>query len=1289
VTTIPISWTGLNIATVQISSNISTGGGAGALTQISSGATSGNYTLSNLLPNTTYNLSVAAADLSGNLSFSRSLLNILTLSSFYGFSGFIFTTLGTTGATGPTSLSGYSTSYPGYGTSYALTLTGGIQYWTVPSTGIYTLVAAGAGCGNNGAGNGIIVSTLVQLNAGQQILILVGQTLNSFTSGAGGTFIATTNSTLAAATPVLVAGGGGGNYGNFNHGTPNSMNATTSTSGQTGYNGTGGTNGSSGQGDPNPAGGAGFSGNAVAATTGALSFVHGGTGWMDGSGNSLGGFGGGGTGGGGYSGGGAGGNNNNARGDCGGGGSYDITNPGSGNAATMINGITNGYNFYDGFVNISLSKMPGFSGYSFTSFTFTSGVATGSTPPTLAQIQTYGNTASGGGTWTQNTTNLNVVNGIQYWTVPISGHYNIIAAGAAGGNIPGATGGTGVIASMTSSYPLIRGQVVTILVGQKGPDGAFYYVKNNLPAATSCGGGGTFVSVNMIPVLVAGGGGGCAGHGYWGYIYGGGQASTSSYGAQGIGSPAGYTGGGGFYTRGTGALGFLQGGGGSGFGGGSGAVQGYWEPDGGGGGGFAGGTGVAGGGAGGGGYSYDVTNFTATRNAVLATNLGTSGYNSSDGYAQITLATTGLRFPPAPLSSGVVDATGQYYKTVLTGKAYGNGMYVTSSSANYSTYYPYYAFDQAPTTWWNGVGGVNSPFVASGITYSGQWVQIKLPVAIILTAYTLTQNNGAAFDNFYIAGSNDGTTWTLITSQSTAQSSWSTNSPQTFTTSFTASSPVSNAYSYYRIICNRYALALYDWSLLGIPYTLQEQALRYPPVSLATGVSMNGNVGTTVVSGQSYGNGTYVTSTSANYSTYYAYKAFDQDPTTWWNGSGGTNSPFTASGTTYSGQWVQIQLPIAIFLTSYTLTQANGSAFDNFFIAGSNDASTWTLVDSQSTIQSFWSTKASQTFYTALVTTAFSYYRIICNANSLTLYDWSLYGVTSLQGAMTLADTNISFQGQYYSLVPSINIPSGFNLVSYTGASTTVTISVEGDYFLVAGGASGGACGKTTGGYGVVISSTVHITAGTVLKIIVGGAGGDSLFGATGGGGGTFILYNSNNSPILIAGGGGGGCSPPGTTHYINTDATVNTSGQNGIGGQHAGAGGTNGACGTGTYGNGATGGSGLLTAAPSGFWQLLSPIVSTNGANGTGGNGGFGGGGDANNDSPGGGGGYSGGGAGEHVNDQTWSIPGGGGGGSYDVNGTNNTGTLFIHPFLIPGVSGNISGGYNTGNGFMAYKKL
>ena len=124
----------------------------------------------------------------------------------YYFDTFTFTTLGTSGRRGPDSTKTYA-SAPWSADQFSIV--NGQQQWTVPATGTYNIVAAGA----YGATPGRVVSGDVDLNEGQVLSLLVGQQPTPLTAnvadnvtvgGGGGTFVTVDQK------PLVVASGGDG-----------------------------------------------------------------------------------------------------------------------------------------------------------------------------------------------------------------------------------------------------------------------------------------------------------------------------------------------------------------------------------------------------------------------------------------------------------------------------------------------------------------------------------------------------------------------------------------------------------------------------------------------------------------------------------------------------------------------------------------------------------------------------------------------------------------------------------------------------------------------------------------------------------------------------------------------------------------------------------------------------------------------------------------------------------------------------------------------------------------------
>ena len=194
-----------------------------------------------------------------------------------------FSNCGQTGRTGPSQAQCNST----YG-SGVVTVSNGVQLWTVPATGNYSIQAAGAEGGDKGdylnqSGKGGIVSGSVSLTAGTVLAIVVGQRGGQCLSannsggggGGGGSYVYNNQSNV-----LYVAAGGGGGIGAGNSTRKPGRNASTAQSSgtdqQDNNNGpnsysyfavTGNGGGSygqvTGQGDYDSGGGAGWNGNGM------------------------------------------------------------------------------------------------------------------------------------------------------------------------------------------------------------------------------------------------------------------------------------------------------------------------------------------------------------------------------------------------------------------------------------------------------------------------------------------------------------------------------------------------------------------------------------------------------------------------------------------------------------------------------------------------------------------------------------------------------------------------------------------------------------------------------------------------------------------------------------------------------------------------------------------------------------------------------------------------------------------------------------------------------------------
>jgi hypothetical protein len=263
-----------------------------------------------------------------------------------------FTNCSQTGYTGP-SESQVTEAYLGTSLEDQAEVVDGIQHWTVPTTGTYRLIVAGASGGkSNSYGGDTYYSRGAKMqgdfffNSGEVIKILVGQQGQNNTydgGGGGGSFVVTEDDT-----PLIIAGGGGGqssssNTNSYTHGQAETSPLNNSNGN---YNNCGG-DGNGGGSCTTAGGGGGFYSNGCSGWYG-YGFLNGGNGY---NGSADGGFGGG-AGGGGTNGAGGGGGYSGGYGSC---WSYAASGGGSYNSGQNQLNETGGHEWQShGFVSIEL-----------------------------------------------------------------------------------------------------------------------------------------------------------------------------------------------------------------------------------------------------------------------------------------------------------------------------------------------------------------------------------------------------------------------------------------------------------------------------------------------------------------------------------------------------------------------------------------------------------------------------------------------------------------------------------------------------------------------------------------------------------------------------------------------------------------------------------------------------------------------------------------------------------------------------------------------------------------------
>jgi hypothetical protein len=192
---------------------------------------------------------------------------------------------------------------------------------------------------------------------------------------------------------------------------------------------------------------------------------------------------------------------------------------------------------------------------------------------------------------------------------------------------------------------------------------------------------------------------------------------------------------------------------------------------------------------------------------------------------------------------------------------------------------------------------------------------------------------------------------------------------------------------------------------------------------------------------------------SADVNSPSVWKVFDGTTTTWWEnnysvqagyGTGGTYTgsySTTVSGSSIGGEWIQLKFPTAVTLRSYsmysrgTATQSTQRMPQQWRIAGSNDGTTWTTVDSQTGITA-WTSQATLSFIPSVQTSAWTYFRLIAQTlvagpNDINMGQWTL----------TVSET--SFSTDFYAnTVGNLTNGTGQSLSTWLGAATPYVITL-------------------------------------------------------------------------------------------------------------------------------------------------------------------------------------------------------------------------------------------------------
>jgi hypothetical protein len=614
--------------------------------------------------------------------------------------------------------------------------------------------------------------------------------------------------------------------------------------------------------------------------------------------------------------------------------------------------------------------------------------------------------------------------------------------------------------------------------------------------------------------------------------------------------------------------------------------------------------------------------------------------------------------------------------TIVSGQSYGNGTYVVTGSSIYHTgqlqiipvdyTHPCFCFNES-----NAIGGhwaitnYNTSFnyvptnkiiesFDDGLYY-GEWLKIKLPIAIRLTKYSIKQRTGYSSNSpgkFRIYGSNNNIDWVLLIDRTSTNITYANGIYTELTFN------IYSEYIFFVLVVgstlNSQTLNFDEWYLYGDEFSniiepvvtpgITSVERMYPPLRDFTAA-------TRTITGQSYGNGTYIVSASSNHSNEPPFRILD-----------GTTFPWTISSTTgayggspagtytgsqslagYSGEWVKVQLPVAINLTRYIIEAGSIGGTSRvpavYKIFGSNDNINWVELVNKSTplvvadyVSSKYEEKVSTSNY-------FRYFALVVNKNMgldgwMSIGEWYIYGKESYDvrtfvhsgGTENQTSHSITFEQNTLCDILIVGGGGGGGQGVYAngggGGGGIVymvnKIFASGTYKIIVG--NGGAA-SSTGYDSSIMFNDKPISLDNISLVGKGGGYGNSGHGGSGGGGGnrqtsqtsgnatqgntfwdgtTYVAggFNGQNG-ATYAGGGGGGAGEAGGTdgslqggdgRQVSITGTLAFYGGGGAGGGNGvTSGGDGGGGGTGNWGSSGTAGAANTGGGGGGAYSVSS----------------------------------------------------------------------------------------------------
>jgi hypothetical protein len=288
-----------------------------------------------------------------------------------------------------------------------------------------------------------------------------------------------------------------------------------------------------------------------------------------------------------------------------------------------------------------------------------------------------------------------------------------------------------------------------------------------------------------------------------------------------------------------------------------------------------------------------------------------------------------------------------------------------------------------------------------------------------------------------------------------------------------------------------------------------------------------------LISGESYGNGVYETSSSTAFDSYLvAYTAFKTSDITGFAAAEGQYNTGSYIGTNYivsgyNGDWIKIKLPRPIKLTKYGFKQRTPSYSDRapgkYKLYGSNDGTNWdVLVHKITTVSYTQQISVTNDYFeeNINVNNQYQYFGLVTNelkgnTSILNFDEWYIYGKEFISEDPEYKLLTFEYQN---------NENNQYNQTEYT---LNVPEDTECDILIVGGGGGGGDArtGGGGGAGGLVYATGIQLNGTYNIKVGKGGLG--KLYNQSVtqpyNNGSDSGIYNSNNDIIYQTKGGGAG----------------------------------------------------------------------------------------------------------------------------------------------------------------------